>query len=297
MTLTHDWPEGGRPNRVVVVGAAGFVGGAIFKKAQAAGLDVLPITRRDVDLLAEGAATRLAGLLRPDDALVAVSAIAPVKNAAMLKDNVALIDTLVEAVKSQPVAHLLNIGSDAIYSDSPDALTEESPKEPGQLHGIMHYLREVMLREAAGETPFATLRPTLIYGAGDPHNGYGPNRFRRLVAEGKSITLFGNGEERRDHVYVEDVADLALRILQHRSRGALNAATGAVISFREVAEAIVGLASSPVAIEGTPRSGPMPHNGYRPFDPAATRAAFQDFEYVQPLDGFARVAVETTETA
>ena len=46
----------------------------------------------------------------------------------------------------------------------------------------------------------AILRPTLIYGAGDPHNGYGPNRFRRLAATGKPIILFGEGEERRDHV-------------------------------------------------------------------------------------------------
>jgi nucleoside-diphosphate-sugar epimerase len=38
---------------------------------------------------------------------------------------------------------------------------------------------------------------------GDPHNGYGPNRFRRLAAGGEEIVLFGEGEERRDHVQVE----------------------------------------------------------------------------------------------
>jgi nucleoside-diphosphate-sugar epimerase len=48
---------------------------------------------------------------------------------------------------------------------------------------------------------------------GDPHNGYGPNRFRRLAAAGQEIVLFGGGEERRDHVLVDDVARDASRPL------------------------------------------------------------------------------------
>ena len=67
--------------------------------------------------------------------------------------------------------------------------------------------------------PLAFLRPTLIYGANDPHNGYGPNRFRRQAAKGETITLFGEGEEKRDHVPVDDVAALVSACVaapQHR---------------------------------------------------------------------------------
>jgi nucleoside-diphosphate-sugar epimerase len=133
------------------------------------------------------------------------------------------------------------------------------------------------------------LRPTLIYGESDPHNGYGPNRFRRQAAVGDNIILFGEGEERRDHVAVEDVAELATCILTHRSVGALNAATGTVISFREAADAIAGFYGNNVEVRGSPRSGPMPHNGYRPFDPSATKKAFPDFQYTQPIDGFRKI--------
>ena len=45
--------------------------------------------------------------------------------------------------------------------------------------------------------PLALIRPTLVHGLDDPHNGYGPNRFRRLAATGREIVLFGEGEERR----------------------------------------------------------------------------------------------------
>ena len=74
----------------------------------------------------------------------------------------------------------------------------------------MHLTREVMLRnEFSG--PLTFIRPTLTYGIDDPHNGYGPNRFRRLAADGKDLVLFGEGEEQRDHVAVADIAELKER--------------------------------------------------------------------------------------
>ncbi|NNF79986.1 MAG: NAD-dependent epimerase/dehydratase family protein [Rhizobiales bacterium] len=283
------------PERVVVIGAGGFVGGAIMKRLGAEGVQTLGLTRKDVDLMSADAGAKLAGYLKPSDAVVAVSAIAPVKNLNMLKENLDIISAIAAALSASPVSHVLNIGSDAIYADSDGPLSEASCASPASAHGIMHLAREVTLGDAAGDTPFATLRPTLIYGADDPHNGYGPNRFRRLAAQGQDIVLFGEGEERRDHVWVEDVAELATRILLMRSQGVLNAATGTVISFRDAAEAVVGHFPEPASINGSPRVGPMPHNGYRPFDPAATAAAFPDFAYTQPEDGFAKVHAQMAE--
>ena len=286
--LKHGHANPIAPSRVVVIGAGGFVGGAIARNMAARGVPVLALTREDVDLLSADAAGKLAAQFRPDDAVVTVAAIAPVKNAAMLKDNITLIDNLAAAVKQQPVAHVVNVGSDAIYTDSDGPLNEASATAPTSLHGVMHLARELMLADAAGQAPFASLRSTLIYGADDPHNGYGPNRFRRLAAEGKDIVLFGKGEERRDHVLVDDVAELAALILMHRSGGVLNAATGTVTSFRQAAELIVSQFPKPVAIVDTARSGPMPHNGYRAFNPAATHEAFPGFRYTSVAEGFAR---------
>jgi nucleoside-diphosphate-sugar epimerase len=285
-----------KPERVVVIGAGGFVGAAIVRNLVARGVEVLALARKDVDLMDAQAGEALAGKLRATDAVVAVAAVAPVKTPAMLRDNLTMIEAMADALKAQPVSHVVNIGSDAVFADSDEPLHEGSCRSPGSLHGIMHLAREVMLSEAAGGAPFATLRPTLIYGIDDPHNGYGPNRFRRLAAEGKKIVLFGDGEERRDHVWVEDVAELAARMLMHRSSGSLNAATGTVISFRDAAEIIVAQSGKSVAIEGSPRQGAMPHNGYRPFDASATRAAFPDFTYTLPREGFAKVGVSACET-
>jgi nucleoside-diphosphate-sugar epimerase len=194
---------------------------------------------------------------------------------------------MVRAFATVPLAHVVNISSDAVFGDEPLPLTEATPRAPESYHGVMHLAREIMFATEV-KCPQATLRPTLIYGARDPHNGYGPNQFRRKANRGEGIVLFGEGEERRDHVAVEDVAELAVRVLMHRSAGSLNVATGAVASFRELAELAVKLSGKTVSVTGSPRKGPMPHKGYRPFDPSATFAAFPDFKYIAVADGMAR---------
>jgi nucleoside-diphosphate-sugar epimerase len=156
---------------------------------------------------------------------------------------------------------------------------------------MMHLAREVMLANAyAG--PLCLLRPTLIYGAADPHNGYGPNRFLRLAMDRKDIVLFGEGEERRDHVAVEDVAMIVARVLERRSAGTLNAATGQVASFRNIAEMVAAQVSPTVSVRSSPRKGPMPHRGYRPFDISAMSQAFPDFRYRSLADGLTQMRNE-----
>lgn len=280
------------PARVVVMGAGGFVGNAIASRLERDRIEVLRLGRRDVDLLAPDAGDRLAKRLRADDIFVAVSALAPCRNAEMLRDNMIMATAMIRAAASVALVQVVNISSDAIYSDAPVPLREDSVRAPESLHGVMHLARELMFI-AEVKAPLATLRPTLIYGSADPHNGYGPNRFRRLAAAGDAIVLFGNGEERRDHVLIDDVAELAARVIYRRSAGTLNIATGSVASFREIAEMIVRLSGRTIEIQASPRAGPMPHKGYRPFDPSACHAAFPDFHYVSLTEGLARAHAET----
>jgi UDP-glucose 4-epimerase len=282
--LRHLDPIPQSPERVVVIGSGGFVGGALVKRLSQSGILTLCIDRARVDLLHADAACALTELLKPTDAVVAAAAIAPVKNTRMLADNMRLVATIIEALGKVKVAHVVNISSDAIYADGPLPLTESSPMAPTSLHGAMHLARELAFG-AEANAPLANLRPTLIYGASDPHNGYGPNRFRRLAEDGKDIVLFGEGEERRDHVYVDDVAELIVRVLRHRSYGILNIVTGEVHSFMEIANATAEIAGKAVAVKATPRMGPMPHNGYRPFDNAACKRAFPDFCYTPMAEG------------
>lgn len=282
--LKHHNPTPRNPTRVVVLGASGFVGGASARLLATSGIDTLPLGRPGLDLMHAGAAAKLAASLKPDDTLVVVSAAAPCRNAAMLLDNVKMMAAVVEALEKVSVTHVVYISSDAVYKDQTTPLTEKSCAEPGSLHGAMHLARELMLKSVV-RAPLAILRPSLLYGASDPHNGYGPNRFRRQAAAGEEIVLFGEGEEQRDHILIDDVAELIKRVLLHRSEGTLNIATGEVHSFRAIAEQIAAMHSPAPRVRGTPRQGPMPHGGFRPFDSAACRAAFPDFRYTPLAEG------------
>jgi UDP-glucose 4-epimerase len=285
--LTHLTPTPKLPERTVVIGAGGFVGGAIVTRLKQQGANVLSVTRHDVDLLATDAAATLKALLQPEDAVVAAAARAPCKDMLMLIDNMVMTKAMLDAITAVSVLHVINISSDSVYPDEPLPLTEKTPAAPSTFHGVMHLAREIAFSSEV-KAPFAILRPSLIYGADDPHNGYGPNRFRRQANAGENIALFGDGEERRDHVLIDDVADLVVRVLARRSRGILNIATGTVHTFRAIAEKAVDLATRKVSISGRPRQGSMPHNGYRPFDIAALRAAFPDFTYTPLFEGMAK---------
>jgi UDP-glucose 4-epimerase len=273
-------------SRVVVIGAGGFVGGAIADRLELVGREVLRIERAMLDLLAPTAAEHLAGLIRVTDSLVFAAAEAPCKNPESLQRNVALVFAVLMAVQASTPAFLLNVSSDAVYLDSPLPLAESSSVAPDNLHGAMHSAREALLNSVLN--PVLHLRPTLIYGFGDPHNGYGPNQFLSRARAGINIELFGNGEERRDHVHINDVVNVAVRCLETRPTGALNVASGEVQSFRAIAEHVVKLHDGAISIQSVQRTGPMPHGGYRPIAVDRLRVLFPDFIPLTVLDGVAR---------
>lgn len=283
-----------RSRRVVVVGSGGFIGGEIARTLEGTGHTVAPVSRREVDLLTDGAADRLESILQPGDSVVITAAVAPVKDNAMLEANIRMGSAICQALARANPAQVVYVSSDAVYRDSDRPLAEGSCAEPGSLHGAMHVTREVMLRAACPES-LCIVRPTLVYGVGDPHNGYGPNRFMRSALTEGVIAVFGHGEERRDHVHVSDVAGLVGAIVESDSVGILNAATGQGHTFLSVAERIMQLVDRPVELRNLPRSGPMPHGGYRVFDASQTTAAFPEFAYTPLEQGLAECLSQMAE--
>lgn len=284
--LTHHEPAARADSRVVVLGGGGFVGGTLVRHLTSVGKPVLALGSGDVDLSQPDADQRLRVLVRPDDAVVFVSALTPDKGKGVptLMNNLAMAGAVHRFLGDSKCAHLVYISSDAVYAEAASAINEGSCASPSSFHGLMHLVRERMLTDATGAEaiPLAILRPSLLYGPGDTHNGYGPNRFMRSARTDRVIRLFGNGEERRDHVYVEDLAQLIEMCLVHRSEGVLNVATGRSHSFGEVAEAVRALSDADVRIERLLRSGPVSHTS---FDPSACQVAFPSFQYTDLQTG------------
>ena len=117
-----------------------------------------------------------------------ISAQAPVKSQRMLSENLKMLEPVVSVLSEVKPAHIVYVSSDAVYKDSENLLSEKSCAEPGSLHGVMHLAREIILKEIAGDTPLAIVRPSLIYGLSDPHMAMAQISFIRICI-GRDIQL------------------------------------------------------------------------------------------------------------
>jgi nucleoside-diphosphate-sugar epimerase len=277
--LSHHRSEPALPRRVVVLGSRGFVGTALVALLKREGCSSLPVPRQEVDLCEPGAGDRLRSILEPGDSVVVAAALTPDRgrDVATLMKNLRMAECLAQALAEAPCDHLVYISSDAVYDGRESLISEDTAPSPTDLYSLMHMAREQMLGHAAKARgiPFGVLRPCAIFGAGDTHNSYGPNRFIRSALTERRIKVFGAGEEMRDHVYIDDVVAMIAALLRHRSSGVLNAATGCSVPFGDLARLIGERIGADVAIESVPRSGPVTH---RHFDTTVQLRSFPHFK-------------------
>jgi len=278
------------PTRVVLLGARGFIGRTLVSVLQRAGIAALPVSSADLNLATDGAADRLAAMLQHHDAVVMLAALTPDKGRGLqpFLTNIHMAASLCDALGNVTPAQVVYLSSDSVYPIATGLVSETSCAEPDDLYGMMHLAREMMVKSAT-KAPVAVLRSTLVYGAEDTHNSYGPNRLCRMAHKDGKITLFGEGEETRDHILVDDVAALTMLVLRHCSIGTLNLATGRSISYAELAKKVAVLLDKPIDIIGTSRQTPITH---RHFDVTAIHKAFPTFNFT-PLDkGLAKAHAE-----
>lgn len=223
---------------------------------------ILLFQKKKIDLTQNQSVKKLNKIINSNDILVFISAIAPVKSFKMLNENLMICQNVFKVLIHKKIKYLLYVSSDAVYSDSKVPINEKSKTEPDNLHGFMHLMRENILKLL--DIKMCIVRPTLVYGSNDPHNGYGPNKFIRNAQSKKDISLFGKGEERRDHIHVNDVGEIIYLLIKKRYTGTINLVSGKIISFYKIAKIIRD--NYGIKINYIKRNGPMPHNGYRAFN-------------------------------
>ena len=129
----------------------------------------------------------------------------------------------------------------AIYGECEMPATEEWPRRPLSPYGTSKLAGEEYL--AAWNRLHGTRHVALRYGnvfgpRQDPHGEAGVVAiFLRAVADGRRPTIFGDGSQERDYVYVGDVARATLAATELDS-GVINIATGQPTSVLELVDAM-----------------------------------------------------------
>ena len=236
--------------RILVTGGAGFIGSTVADLFALAGWDVAVL-----DDLSSGkrenvpAGARLHACdVRSEAAAEAVRRERP----AVLCHHAAQIDVrrsmadprhdldvnlggllnLLQAAVQAGVEHVIFASSGgAMYGEAARIPTpEDEPPHPVSHYGAAKAASELYLGvfRAAHGVPFTALRYGNVYGPRqDPHGEAGVVAiFCGRLLDGKPCTVYGDGTQTRDYVFVGDVARANLLAAERRHDGALNVGTG-----------------------------------------------------------------------
>jgi UDP-glucose 4-epimerase len=230
-------------------------------------MDVVGFSSRTLDLRRAESLCALEGLLDGDTTLIFAAAITREKgnNLEIFLDNVRMAGHASDFLESHPPAKFVYLSSDAVYAMQTDPITEDTPVAPeGTLYGIAKDTAECLFRRSAWARgiPLLVLRPTGVFGPGDTHNSYGPNAFVRSIVASRTVQLFGEGEERRDHLYIDDLVRLVALLLDREALGVYDIATGMSHSFKEVAESLRRVVPLEFTVTHLPRKAPVTHRQF-----------------------------------
>ena len=99
------------------------------------------------------------------------------------------------------------------------------------------------------------LRLTQIFGAGDRSNKFIPSIIRQ-IKDKSQITIYGDGSDRRDYLFVEDAARIIADCCEKKASGIFNLASGKSYSLNEIVKIIKKYADKNFQIEYCDRTKP-----------------------------------------
>jgi nucleoside-diphosphate-sugar epimerase len=108
------------------------------------------------------------------------------------------------------------------------------------------------------------VRPPLIYGPGDHGRTYGPSGFCAAAREGSIITLWGDGTELREFLFIDDFCAILHRLTFGEFSGVLNLASGKSHRFVDIIEYLKQQFPNSLNINRRERSKQKVDNAFKP---------------------------------
>jgi GDP-L-fucose synthase len=248
-------------DKIYVAGHTGMVGSAIVRRLRELGYRNLVLkTRKEVDLCDYEQVSALFKQEKPDYVFLAAAKCGGIgDNAAhpvdFLLDNLAIQNNIIKCSHKYKVKKLLFLGSSCIYpKHCPQPMREEfllsGPLEPTNEAYSIAKIAGIKLCQAYRkqyDCNFITAQPCNVYGPKDNFNQAKGHVIGSMISKfhegGDNVTFWGTGVARREFIYVEDLADACLFLMQnYDDSDIINVGSGVDYSIKELADIIQGIA-------------------------------------------------------
>ena len=248
-------------SKIYVAGHRGMVGSAIVRELQRQGYtNIITRTHAELDLTRQDEVEAFFQQERPEYVFLAAAKVGGIianqsALADFMYDNMILEMNVIHAAWQNGCKKLEFLGSSCIYprlapQPMPESCLLTSALEPtneayalAKISGLKYC--EYLNRQYG--TDFISLMPTNLYG---PNDNYHPEhshvlpalirRFHEAKEAGlQEVTCWGDGTPMREFLYVDDLANLCVFLMNHYSGNeTVNAGTGKEVSIKELTELV-----------------------------------------------------------
>lgn len=251
--------------RIYVAGHTGLVGQALVRRLRPqVGERLLLRTRAELDLTDRSAVQAFFEQNRPTEVYLAAARVGGIKDnnehpADFIRENLLIETSVIDAAWRTGVQKLLFLGSSCIYPRNapqpirPEHLLSSALEPTNQAYAIAKIAGIEMCRAYRQQYGFRAIAamPTNLYGPGDNFDSDSshvvPGLMRRMAraveAADREVTVWGSGTPRRELMFVDDLADALVFVMQHYDGELpINIGTGEDHSIADIARFIADLA-------------------------------------------------------
>ncbi|WP_305307310.1 GDP-L-fucose synthase family protein [Muribaculum intestinale] len=250
-----------KDSKIYVAGHRGMVGSAIVRELRRQGYtNIITRTHKELDLINQQAVNDFFAAEKPDYVFLAAAKVGGIEAnqsalADFMYDNMMLEMNVINAAWKNGVKKLEFLGSSCIYPRmAPQPMPEsclltselEKTNEAYALDKISGLKYCEFLNRQYG-TDYISVMPTNLYG---PNDNYHPThshvlpalirRFHEAKEAGlEEVTCWGDGTPLREFLYVDDLANLCVFLMNNYSGNeTVNAGTGKELTIRELTELV-----------------------------------------------------------
>ena len=246
--------------RVWVAGHRGMAGSAIVRRLAREECEVITAGRETVDLTRQKETEDWLAANRPDAVFLAAAKVGGIhanntQPATFLYDNLAIETNVIHAAHRVGVRKLLFLGSSCIYPrEAKQPMREDAlltgPLEPTNEWYAIAKIAGLKLCQAYRRqygSDFISAMPTNLFGPGDNYDLEQSHVVGALLVKmhrakqtrAPSVEIWGTGTPRREFLYVDDLADALVFLMERYSdEHTINVGTGTDMTIRELAETI-----------------------------------------------------------